>query len=57
MGFEPFMPYSESDTFNISSDKIVLSCKPTGALKEHYINATSEESASVIDTSQSGIIV
>ena len=61
MGFEPFMPYAESDSFDIASDKIIFACKPTAALESHYISATTPEDTSIIDTSaapsQQGIIV
>jgi len=60
MGFEPFMPYSDSDSFEISGDKVILAANPTVSLKDYYINATTptEGSESVIDLSAtSGIIV
>jgi hypothetical protein len=61
MGFEPFMPYSDSESFQISGDNVILVANPTVSLKDYYINATTPQEASVIDTSaapsQSGIIV
>ena len=59
MGFEPFMPYSDSDSFEISGDKVILAANPTVSLKDYYINATTPaETESVIDLSAtSGIIV
>ena len=60
MGFEPFMPYSDSDSFEISGDKVILAANPTVSLKDYYIHATTptEGSESVIDLSAtSGIIV
>ena len=59
MGFEPFMPYSDSDSFEISGDKVILAANPTASLKDYYINATTPaETESVIDLSAtSGIIV
>ena len=59
MGFEPFMPYSDSESFQISGDKVILVANPTVSLKEYYINATEpQEAPSVIDMSAtSGIIV
>tara|TARA_R100000541_G_scaffold57073_1_gene66934 strand:- start:487 stop:798 length:312 start_codon:yes stop_codon:yes gene_type:complete len=62
MGFEPFMPYADSESFDIASDKVIFTCKPTSALESHYIAATTpQEAPSIIDTSaapsQSGIIV
>jgi hypothetical protein len=59
MGFEPFMPYSDSDSFEISGDKVILAANPTVSLKDYYINATTPaETESVIDLSAtSGIVV
>jgi hypothetical protein len=61
MGFEPFMPYSDSDSFEISGDKVILAANPTVSLKDYYINATTfapAETESVIDLSAtSGIVV
>lgn len=59
MSFEPFMPYSDSESFQISSDKVILAANPTVSLKDYYINATTPAKAeSVIDMSAtSGIIV
>jgi len=61
MGFEPFMPYSDSDSFEISNVNVILAANPTASLKDYYINATTPQEASVIDTSaapsQAGIIV
>ena len=53
LGFEPFMPYSSSDTFDIRKENVVLVCDPTVALKDHYLKSTT-----TLDTSaQSEIIV
>tara|TARA_R110000744_G_scaffold106774_1_gene203147 strand:+ start:315 stop:605 length:291 start_codon:yes stop_codon:yes gene_type:complete len=41
LGFEPFMPYAASDTFEIDAAQVVFSCDPTPALGEHYIQTTS----------------
>jgi hypothetical protein len=59
MGFEPFMPYSDSDSFEISGDKVILAANPTVSVKDYYINATTPaETESVIDLSAtSGIVV
>ena len=59
MGFDPFMPYSDSDSFEISGDKVILAANPTVSLKDYYINATTPaETESVIDLSAtSGIVV
>jgi hypothetical protein len=59
MGFEPFMPYSDSDSFEISGDKVILAANPTVSLKDYYIKATTPaETESVIDLSAtSGIVV
>ena len=59
MGFEPFMPYSDSESFQISGDKVILVANPTASLKDYYINATTPaETESVIDLSAtSGIVV
>ena len=59
MGFEPFMPYSDSESFQISGDKVILAANPTVSLKDYYINATTPaETESVIDLSAtSGIVV
>ncbi len=61
MGFEPFMPYAETESFDFSEAHIVLACDPTPTLADYYLKATTVEQASMIDTSaapsQQGIIV
>jgi hypothetical protein len=59
MGFEPFMPYSDSESFQISGDNVILVANPTVSLKDYYIKATTPaETESVIDLSAtSGIVV
>jgi len=59
MGFEPFMPYSDSESFQISGAQVILAANPTVSLKDYYINATTPaETESVIDLSAtSGIVV
>ena len=42
MGFEPFMPYSDSDSFEISNVNVILAANPTASLKDYYINATDD---------------
>jgi len=41
LGFEPFMPYAASDTFEIAAEKVVFACDPTAALADHYVQSTS----------------
>lgn len=41
LGFEPFMPYAASDTFEIASEKVIFDCDPTAALSDHYVQSTS----------------
>ena len=41
LGFEPFMPYAASDTFEIDAAQVVFSCDPTAALADHYVQSTS----------------
>ena len=59
MGFQPFMPYADSDSFQIAGVNIILAVNPTEALKDYYIKSiTPQEEPSVIDLSAtSGIIV
>ena len=47
LGFEPFMPYSMSETFDIRKENVVFACTPTAALTDHYLKSTSP-----IDTSE-----
>ena len=41
LGFEPFMPYAASDTFEIDAAQVVFTCDPTAALSDHYVQSTS----------------
>ncbi len=41
LGFEPFMPYAASDTFEIATAQVVFVCDPTAALADHYVQSTS----------------
>ena len=53
LGFEPFLPYAGTDTFDIRKENVLIACDATAALKDHYLKSTSP-----IDTSaQSEIIV
>jgi len=56
LGFEPFMPYAASDTFEIDAAQVVFACDPTAALADHYVQSTSSIDTSAAP-SQSGIIV
>ncbi len=47
LGFQPFMPYSMSETFDIRKESVLLTCTPTAALTDHYLKTTSP-----IDTSE-----
>ena len=40
LGFEPFMPYSLSETFDIRKENVILACTPTTALTDHYLKST-----------------
>lgn len=52
MGFIPFMPYAQSESFDISKANIILMVEPTTALKDHYL-----KSVSPIEMPSSEIIV
>jgi len=63
MGFEPFMPYAECESFDFDSSHVILAVNPTSALTNLYLHATeaNEGGGGLIDTSaapsQQGIIV
>ena len=40
LGFEPFMPYSASETFDIRKENVMYTCPPTAALADHYLKST-----------------
>lgn len=52
MGFIPFMPYAQSESFDISKVNVILMVEPTAALKDHYL-----KSISPIEMPSSEIIV